>query len=29
MPEDAGACKIIVSPETIAEVNEINNPVIK
>lgn len=29
MPEDVGACKIIVSPETIAEVNEINNPVIK
>lgn len=29
MPEDAGACKIIVSPETIAEVNEINNPVTK
>ena len=29
MPEDAGACKIIVSPETIAEVNEINNLVIK
>lgn len=29
MPEDAGACKIIVSPETIAEVNEINNSVIK
>ena len=29
MPEDAGACKIIVSCETIAEENEINNPVIK
>lgn len=29
MPEDAGACKIIISPETIAEVNEINNPVTK
>lgn len=26
MPEEAGACKIVVSPETIAQVNEINNP---
>lgn len=26
MPEEAGACKIIVSPETIAEVNALNTP---
>ena len=26
MPDEAGACKIVVSPETIAQVNAINNP---